>query len=55
MAVVVNEMEVAPQPEVLSTAEGRQGNAAPGAKDQTKVVEERLQMRRARLHRLEAY
>jgi hypothetical protein len=56
MAVVINEMEVAPQPAPQETA-GQQGQNAgdSGGKDPMKLMEKKLYMNRARSHRLEAY
>jgi hypothetical protein len=55
MAVVINEMEVAPQSDAQTASPGQQRSADSGAKDQTKLVEKKLHMKRARNHRLEAY
>jgi hypothetical protein len=54
MAVVINEMEVAPQPAPQGAAEG-QPSGDSGSKDPTKLVEKKLHMKRTRHHRLEAY
>jgi hypothetical protein len=55
MAVVINDMEVAPQPATQAAGSGQQGSADAGAKDPTKLVEKKLRVKRARNHRLEAY
>lgn len=55
MAVVINDMEVAPQPDASAPPEGQQQNTGAGSKDETAQVEKKLHLKRARMHRLEAY
>jgi len=57
MAVVINEMEVAPQPvpQGGSGAEAAQGGADSGSKDKMKQVEKTLHRKQQRKARLEAY
>jgi hypothetical protein len=54
MAVVINDMEVAPQPAAPAAAQQSQGGDA-GSKDKMKQMEKDMHKRQQRRHRLEAY
>lgn len=53
MAVVINDMEVAPQPAGQAAAQQSSGDA--GGKDKLKQMEKTLHKKQQRKHRLEAY
>jgi hypothetical protein len=55
MAVVINDMEVAPQPAPQEAGQQGQAGGDSGGKDQMKLVEKKLHTRRIRMQRLEAY
>lgn len=54
MAVVINDMEVAPQPAQAGAQQSRGGGDA-GSKDKLKQMEKTLHKKQQRKHRLEAY
>lgn len=54
MAVVINDMEVAPQPAQAAAQQSRGGGDA-GSKDKLKQMEKTLHKKQQRKHRLEAY
>jgi len=54
MAVVINDMEVAPQP-AQAGAQQSKGSGDTGSKDKTKQMEKTLHKKQQRRHRLEAY
>jgi len=54
MAVVINDMEVSPQPANPAAAQPAQGGDA-GSKDKIKQMEKDMHKRQQRNHRLEAY
>jgi hypothetical protein len=54
MAVVINDMEVAPQPAGQAGAQQSSGGNA-GGKDKLKQMEKTLHKKQQRKHRLEAY
>jgi len=54
MAVVINDMEVAPQPAAPAAVQQSQGGDA-GSKDKIKQMEKDMHKRQQRRHRLEAY
>ena len=54
MAVVINDMEVSPQPAAPAAAQQSQGGDA-GSKDKIKQMEKDMHKRQQRNHRLEAY
>lgn len=54
MAVVINDMEVAPQPAGQAGAQRSNGSDA-GGKDKLKQMEKTLHKKQQRKHRLEAY
>jgi hypothetical protein len=54
MAVVINDMEVAPQPAGQAGAQQSGGGDA-GGKDKLKQMEKTLHKKQQRKHRLEAY
>lgn len=55
MAVVINDMEVSPQPVGQSGGQQAQGGSDSGAKDKIKQMEKNLHKKQQRTHRLEAY
>jgi len=55
MAVVINDMEVAPQPAGQSGSQQSQGGGDSGAKDKIKQMEKNLHRKQQRKNRLEAY
>jgi hypothetical protein len=55
MAVVINDMEVAPQPAAQAGGQQSQGGGDAGSKDKMKQMEKTLHKKQQRKHRLEAY
>ena len=55
MAVVINDMEVAPQPSGQARAQQSSGGGDSGGKDKLKQMEKTLNKKQQRKHRLEAY
>ena len=55
MAVVINDMEVAPQPVGQAAAPQSRGGGDAGSKDKVKQMEKTLHKKQQRKHRLEAY
>ncbi len=55
MAVVINDMEVMPQPAGQSGGQQAQGGGDSGTKDKLKQMEKSLHKKQQRKHRLEAY
>ncbi|MBZ5506377.1 MAG: hypothetical protein LAO78_13030 [Acidobacteriia bacterium] len=54
MAVVINDMEVSPQP-AGAGAQQAQGGGDSGSRDKMKQIEKDLRKKHQRKHRLEAY
>ena len=55
MAVVINDMEVSPQPAGQAGAQQSGGGGDAGGKDKLKQMEKTLYKKQQRKHRLEAY
>jgi hypothetical protein len=55
MAVVINDMEVAPQPAGQAGSQQSRGSGDAGSKDKVKQMEKSLHKKQQRKHRLEAY
>jgi type IV secretory pathway TrbL component len=55
MAVVINDMEVAPQPAGQAGAQQSRGGGDASGKDKLKQMEKTLHKKQQRKHRLEAY
>ena len=55
MAVVINDMEVSPQPAGQAGAQQSGGGSDAGGKDKLKQMEKTLHKKQQRKHRLEAY
>ena len=55
MAVVINDMEVSPQPAASGGSQSAQSGGESGSKDKMKQIEKDLRKKQQRRHRLEAY